>query len=84
MEEYFKRIHKREEKAIELCKYMRDHIEELETALLDSKTRIMKIRRQNQRKFEKVHFFWRNKIYEGSSRGGRMLMAAVKDQNTYT
>ena len=63
---------------------MRDRIEELETALLDSKTRIMKMHRQNQRKFEKVRFFWRNKIYEGSCRGGQMLMAAVKDQDTYT
>lgn len=83
-EEYFKRIHKREEKAIELCKHMRDRIEELEKALLDSKTRIMKMHRQNQRKIEKVRYFWRNKIYEGSSYGGRMLMAAVKDQDTFT
>ena len=57
MEEYFKCIHKREEKAIELCKHMRDRIEELETALLDSKTRIMKMHRQNQRKIEKIRFF---------------------------
>ena len=52
-EEYFKRIHKREEKAIELCKHMRDRVEELETALLTS---IMKMHRQNQRKIEKVCF----------------------------
>ena len=38
MEEYFKLIRKREEKAIELCKYMRDRIEESKTAVLDSKT----------------------------------------------
>lgn len=83
MEEYFQRIHKREEKALELCKLMRDRIEELEASLLDSKTRIMKMHRQNQRKIEKVRYFWRNKIYEGSCRGGRMLMAAM-DPDTYT
>lgn len=83
MEEYFKRIHKREEKALELCKLMRDRIEELETSLLDSKARIMKMHRQNQRKIEKVRYFWRNKIYEGSCRSGRMLMAAM-DPDTYT
>jgi hypothetical protein len=62
MEEYFRCIHKREEKAIELCKLMRDRIEKLEAALLDSKTRIMKMHRRNQRKIEKVRNFWRNKI----------------------
>ena len=51
MEEYLKRIHKQEEKALELYKLIRDRIEELEASLLDLKTRIMKMHRQNLRKF---------------------------------
>ena len=57
MEEYLKRTHKREEKALELCKLMRDCIEELEASLLDSKARIMKMHGEIREKLRKFIIF---------------------------
>ena len=73
MEEYIGRIMKKEAKATDLCRAMRDRIEKLEDALKDSKVKMIKLHRENQRKVEKVRYFWRNKIYEGNSRGGELL-----------
>ena len=33
--------------------------------------------RENRRKMEKVRYFWRNKIYEGNSRGAELLKSAL-------
>ena len=69
MEDYMRRLMKMDAKATELCWLLRDRIETLEDALKDSKVKMVKMQRENQRKIEKVRYFWRNKIFEGNSRG---------------
>lgn len=83
IKDYFSRMMKKEEKATELCRVMRDRIETLEDALKDSKVKMMKMHRENQRKIEKVRYFWRNKIFEGNSRGGELLKAALIYPDVY-
>ena len=67
----------KEAKATDLCRMMRDRIETLESSLKDSKVKMVNMYRKNQRNTEKVRFFWRNKIYEGNSRGAEMLKSAL-------
>ena len=81
---YFSRIMKKEEKAIEPCQGLRDRIETLKSALKDSKIQMIKMHRESQRKIEKVRYFWRNKIYEGNSRGGELLKAALMYPDMYS
>lgn len=81
---YFSEVKVREEKATEVCRILRDRIETLEGALKDSKIRMMKMHRENQRKIEKVRYFWRNKIFEGNSRGGELLKAALIYPDMYS
>ena len=84
MECFIGQLMKRDTKATEVCRSMRDGIETLEGALKDSKIRMMKIHRECQRKIEKVRYFWRNKIYEGNSRGGELLKAALIYPDMYS
>ena len=74
---YFEQQMQRDAKAAELCRTMRDRIETLENALKDSKVKMVKVYRENQRKIEKVRYFWRNKIFEGNSRGAELLKSAL-------
>ena len=37
----------------------------------------MKLHRENKRKVEQVRYFWRNKNFEGNTRGGQLLMSAM-------
>ena len=84
IKDYFSRIMKKEVKATELCRVMRDRIETLEGALKDSKVRMMEMHRESQRKIKKVRHFWRNKIFEGNSRGGELLKAALMYPDMYS
>ena len=84
IEDYIHRLMKKDAKATELCQLMRDRIETLEDALKDSKVKVMKMHRENQRKIEKVRYFWRNKIFEGNSRGGELLKAALVYPEMYS
>lgn len=84
MEDYIGRLMKKEAKATELCRAMRDRIETLEDSLRDSKVKMIKMHRESQRRIEKVRYFWRNKIYEGNSRGGELLKAALIYPDMYS
>lgn len=74
---YFDQVVQKEAKATDLCRMLRDRIEGLENSLKDSKVKIVNMHRENQRKIEKVRYFWRNKIFEGNSRGADMLKSAL-------
>ena len=74
---YINSLMEKEAKATDLCRMMRDRIETLENSLKDSKVKMINMYRKNQRNTEKVRFFWRNKIYEGISRGAEMLKSAL-------
>ena len=84
MEDYFGRLMKQQTKATELCQLMRDRVENLEDALKDSKVKMMRMHRENQRKIEKVRYFWRNKIFEGNCRGGELLKSALAYPDMYS
>ena len=63
LEDYISRLHKRDKKAVQLCRLLRDHIKVLEDTIKDSKVKIMKLHRENKRKVEQVRYFWQNKIF---------------------
>lgn len=75
---------RKEQKATELCRAMRDRVEALEDALKDSKVKMLQQHRESQRKIEKVRYFWRNKIFEGNSRGAELLKAALVYPDMYS
>ena len=77
LQEYIGRLHKRDEKAVQVCKMLRDRIEHLEDIIKDSKVRCMKLHRESKKQVEQVRYFWRSKIFEGNTRGGQMLMSAM-------
>ena len=77
LEDYISRLHKRDEKAVQLCGLLRDRIEVLEDTIKDSKVKIMKLHRENKKQFEQVCYFWQNKIFEGNTHGGQLLMSAM-------
>lgn len=70
MEAYIGQLMKKGAKATELCRAMED-------ALKDSKVKMIGMHRESQRKIEKVRYFWRNKIYEGNSRGGGVTKSSI-------
>ena len=72
---------KKEQKATELCRAMRDRVETLEDAL---KVKMLQQHRESQRKIEKVRYFWRNKIFEGNGRGAELLKAALVYPDMYS
>ena len=80
---YFDQLMEKEAKATDLCHIMRDRIKTLESALKDSKAKMVNMHRESQRQTEKVCFFWRNKIFEGSSRGAVMLKAALVSPDSF-
>ena len=57
-----------------LCKSLRDRVDGLESELVQSKLTIEEAKDQGRKSVEQVRQFWRNKIFEGSSLGGRMVM----------
>ena len=68
---------KKEEKATELCRAMRDRVETLESTFKDSKVKMLRMHQESQRKIGKVRYFWRNKIFEGNCRRVELLKAAL-------
>ena len=74
LQDYIGRLHKRDEKAVQVCKMLRDRIENLEDIVKDSKVRYMKLHRESKKQVEQVRYFWRSKIFEGNTRGGQSAM----------
>ena len=82
-EEYFSRLHEREMKSSSVCKSLRDQVEVLEEKIVEMKQEMMKVQRENSMAVGRVRNFWRNKILEEGSRGGAILMAALRGQHSY-
>ena len=82
-EEYFSQLHKRELKSSSLCKSLRDQVETLEEKVWEMKQEMTKVRRETSMEVGRVRNFWRNKILEEGSRGGAVLMAALRGQHSY-
>ena len=55
-------------------------IEILEDTIKDLKVKMMKLHRESKRKVEQVCYFWRNKIFEGNTRGGQLLTDYTRDE----
>ena len=49
LEDYIGRLHQRDEKAVQLCRILRDRIEGLEDVIKDSKVKIMKLHRESKK-----------------------------------
>ena len=54
IKEYSDRMMKKEEKATELCRAMRDRVETLESTFKDSKVKMLRMHQESQRKIESV------------------------------
>lgn len=83
MEEYFSRLHKREMKSLSVCKSLRDQVETLEEEGKEMRQEIIEVQRENSMAVGRVRNFWRNKILEEDSRGGAVLMAALRGHHSY-
>ena len=83
MEEYFSRLHKREMKSLSVCKSLRDQVETLEEEVKEMRQEMIEVQRENSMAVGRVRNFWRNKILEEGSRGGAVLMAALRGQHSY-
>ena len=51
LEDYISHLHKQDEKAVQLCRLLRDHIEVLEDTIKDSKVKIMKLHQNKLSRF---------------------------------
>ena len=78
VEHYFCSIQRREKESQRLMKVFRDRVDELESELESSKEEIEKMKRENNKSIKRVRNFWRNRIFEEASRGGQMLMSALR------
>jgi len=81
--EYLSRLHKREMKSSFLCKSLRDQVEALEIKIIEMKEEMIKHQKERNIAVGRVREFWRNKILEEGSRGGAILMAALRGQHSY-
>ena len=73
-EEYFKQVHERETKSKLVIRTLRDRVEVLERDAVE-KERLFQIEKEEA--VGRVRMFWRNKLIEGESRGGKMVHTAV-------
>ena len=77
-EEYFAKIHRRETKAMSLCRMLRDRIENLEKELETGRQKLVTVHKEKNRAIGAMRDFWRNKIFEQQSYGGKMVLAALR------
>ena len=77
-EEYFARVNNRERKAMSLCRTLRNRIESLEKEIEASKQKVVSVHKEKKRAVGAMREFWRNKILEEQSYGGRMMLAAIR------
>ena len=77
-EEYFAKIHHRETKAMGLCKILRDRIENLEKEVETGRQKLVTVHKEKNRAVGAMRDFWRNKIFEQQSYGGKMVLAALR------
>ena len=76
--EYFSSAHEREQNSQQMCKILRNRVDQLESLLENAKLEREKQKREHGKEKEQIRYFWRNKIFEEGSWGGRMIMAAVQ------
>ena len=69
--QYVRRLEDRERRALTYCKNMSKRVEELEDALKHEQ-------KEGERRTNSVRTFWRDKVFEGHTRGGMMIMASVR------
>ena len=77
-EEYFARMHRREAKAMALCRTLRNRIESLEKDIEAGRQKMVTVHKEKNQAVSAMRDFWRNKIFEQQSYGGRMVLAALR------
>ena len=77
-EEYISKLHVREQKILRLCQTLRDQVEHLEVKLADADQKLISAHEKKDKAVHEVRTFWRNAVLEEGSRGGIMLMAALR------
>ena len=76
--EYIRRIKEKEDKLYKIIQDLRDRCESLEVDLVDAKAEAKQAQCQIKIETDKIRTFWRNKIFEGSSRSGQLVRAAMQ------
>ena len=77
-EDYFARLHARENKSLSLCTSLRNRIETLKKEIESGRQKLVTVHKEKSRAFCAMRDFWRNKIMEQQSYGGRMVLAALR------
>lgn len=76
--EYVRRMREKQDKLYKAIQELRDRCENLEVDLADAKAEAKRAQCQTKRETDRIRKFWRDKIFEGSSRSGRLVRAAMQ------
>ena len=77
LKQFVSNLQQREQSALHVAKKCRNRVQELERQLDGASLELERCRIEGKRSISYVREFWRNRVYEKVSRGGRMVMAAL-------
>ena len=77
--EYVRRIKEKQDKLCKTIQLLRDRCESLELDIVQAKEEAKQAQCQAKVETDRIRKFWRNKIYEGGSRSGRLVRAAMQN-----
>ena len=80
-QEFIQKIEERDQKLIATIRLLRDRCEILEEDVANSKDEVRCAYKQANQSIQRIREFWRNKIYEGQTRSGRMLMTSIRSRS---
>ena len=61
-----------------LCRTLRNRIESLEKDIEAGRQKMVTVHKEKNQAVSAMRDFWRNKIFEQQSYGGRMVLAALR------
>ena len=76
--DYVRRIKEKQDKLCKTIQLLRDRCENLELHIVQAKEEAKQAQCQAKVEMDRIRKFWRNKIYEGGSRSGRLVRAAMQ------
>lgn len=77
--EYIRRMKEKQDKLSKTIRFLRDRCENLELDIVQAKEEAKQAQYQAKIETDRIRRFWRNKIYEGGSRSGKLVRAALQN-----
>ena len=79
--QFIQKIHERDEKLRATVRLLRDWCEILEEDVAISKDEVRCTHKRANQSIKRMREFWRNKIFEGHTRCGQMLMTSIRSRS---